>query len=149
MSGRAYGKRRRPEPESDDDDLDEDEGEAMRAFKEEGFNEDIVKEEELRKKKVEADLDEKQKELDAEKKRQRLAAEKKQKQDEEARQRREDMEKKLAALRETLPKPGETLGILEPKNKTVETSAQELSAEKHPNFKTKLCTRWQTGGCSF
>ena len=46
-----YGKRRRPEPESDDD-LDEDEKEALRAFQEEGFNDDLVSKEEERKKKV-------------------------------------------------------------------------------------------------
>jgi len=53
MSGRTYGKRAREEPESDiDSDMDEDEKEAMRAFKNEGFNENITKEEEERKKKV-------------------------------------------------------------------------------------------------
>ena len=83
MSRRSYGKRSRPEPESDDD-LDEDEKEALRAFNEEGFNEDMVKTEEERKKKVygypliirthllfqvEQELDRKQKETEVEKKR--------------------------------------------------------------------------------
>ena len=54
MSGRVYGKRRREEVESDDDDsdLDEEEREAMKAFKREGFNEDMEKKEQERKDKV-------------------------------------------------------------------------------------------------
>ena len=46
-------KRRREEPSEDEDsDLDEEEKEAMRAFKQEGFNEDMEKVEAERKKKV-------------------------------------------------------------------------------------------------
>lgn len=145
--GRSYGKRRRPEPESDDD-LDEEEKEALRAFEEEGFNNDLVEKEAQRKKKVEDDLDRKQKEAEIERKRQNAAKEKKQRQDEEARVRREQMDKKLAELKGGLA-AASTPPPDEPKNKVVETSAQEQLAEKHPNYKTRLCTRWQTGGCSF
>lgn len=141
-----YGKRRRTEPESDDD-LDDDEKEALRAFQEEGFNEDLVNTEEARKKKVEEDLDRKQKESDEDKKRQKVVAERKTKQDEDMRIRREELEKKLSDLRGGLAQTAQA--VLEPKNKVVETSAQEQLAEKHPNYKTRLCTRWQVGGCSF
>ena len=70
--------------------------------------------------------------------RQKLAAERKTKQDEDMRVRREELEKKLSELRGGLAQAAQAAP--EPKNKVVETSAQEQLAEKHPNYKVHLAS---------
>jgi len=134
----VYKRRREePVPESDDDsELDEDEKEALEAFKNEGFNKDIEDKEAKRLKKVEDELDAQEREKE------------RAENEEIERQKKQKIAAESAAnapppqAGRVVPAPPESFGDLEgggPPEDWID----------HPNYKTKLCVRWQTGGCSF
>eukprot|EP00658_Telonema_sp_P-2_P040418 TRINITY_DN28905_c0_g1_i1.p1 TRINITY_DN28905_c0_g1~~TRINITY_DN28905_c0_g1_i1.p1 ORF type:complete len:225 (-),score=69.46 TRINITY_DN28905_c0_g1_i1:89-763(-) len=135
----------RKQVDSDDSDMDSDEREALEAFKNEGFNQDIVEEEKKRLKKVEEELDAKEK-LRAEEERQELIR-KKQKQAEEAEAKRLEEERLAAYTAAAATAAAEALRSPRPGGPG---SGPPEEWANHPNFKTKLCARYESsGGCSF